>query len=86
VGLALRLVAGMDPLTRPATADETAVAGHPLPQRGEGIFINCPPATAHCLLPAAYCGLPTAFCLLPSAYCLPADRPKWSFRAAWAAK
>jgi hypothetical protein len=28
--------AGWDPLTRPATAGESAVAGHPLPQGGEG--------------------------------------------------
>jgi hypothetical protein len=27
---------GWDPLTRPAPADEGAVAGHPLPQGGEG--------------------------------------------------
>jgi hypothetical protein len=27
-----------DPLTRPTTADESAVAGHPLPQGGEGSF------------------------------------------------
>ena len=27
-----------DPLTRPTTADENAVAGHPLPQGGEGRF------------------------------------------------
>jgi hypothetical protein len=26
------------PLTRPTTADENAVAGHPLPQGGEGSF------------------------------------------------
>ena len=35
-----------DPLTRPAPADESAVAGHPLPQGGEGCV---------CLLPTAYC-------------------------------
>ena len=28
------------PLTRPATADESAVAGHPLPQGGEGYQVN----------------------------------------------
>jgi hypothetical protein len=27
-----------DPLTRPTTADENAVVGHPLPQGGEGRF------------------------------------------------
>ena len=27
---------GRDPLTRPAAAGENAVAGHPLPQGGEG--------------------------------------------------
>jgi hypothetical protein len=29
---------GRDPLTRPAPAGESAVAVHPLPQGGEGIF------------------------------------------------
>ena len=71
---------GRDPLTRPATAGESAVAGHPLPQGGEGCLITrtahcllptayCPLPTAHCLLPTAYCPLPTAHCLLPTAYC-----------------
>jgi hypothetical protein len=27
------------PLTRPAPADENAVAGHPLPQGGEGVYL-----------------------------------------------
>ena len=31
-------LANQDPLTRPAPAGEGAVAGHPLPQGGEGIF------------------------------------------------
>jgi hypothetical protein len=31
--------ANPDPLTRPAPADESAVAGHPLPPGGEGIFM-----------------------------------------------
>jgi hypothetical protein len=29
-----------DPLTRPAPAGENAVAGHPLPQGGEGFFMT----------------------------------------------
>jgi hypothetical protein len=35
---------GWDPITRPAPADEDAVAGHPLPQRGEGRVITQIPA------------------------------------------
>ena len=31
---------GPNPLTRPASADESAVAGYPLPQGGEGIFMH----------------------------------------------
>ena len=34
----LRLTTVHDPLTRPTTADENAVVGHPLPQGGEGRF------------------------------------------------
>ena len=67
---------GRDPLTRPASADEDAVAGHPLPQGGEGGFsyrllwgcLLLP--TADCRLPTADCLLPTAYCLLPTAFCL----------------
>ena len=33
-------MANPDPLTRPAAAGESAVAGHPLPQGGEGIFMT----------------------------------------------
>jgi hypothetical protein len=33
---------GRDPLTRPAPADEDAVARHPLPQRGEGWAFTLP--------------------------------------------
>ena len=69
-----------DPLTRPAPADENAVAGHPLPQGGEGWLIifmvsGCRGRydrlpTPYCPLPSAFCFLPSAFCLLPTAYCL----------------
>jgi hypothetical protein len=44
--LGLRLFVGgayvhaCNPLTRPAAADESAVAGHPLPQGGEGWFFD----------------------------------------------
>jgi len=30
----------IDPLTWPATADDSAVTDHPLPQGGEGIFMK----------------------------------------------
>jgi len=33
-------IANPDPLTRPTPADESAVACHPLPQEGEGIFVT----------------------------------------------
>ena len=37
-----RLNNGRDPLTRLASADESASASHPLPQAGEGWKINSP--------------------------------------------
>ena len=37
-------------------------------------------------LTSAYCFLPSAGCFLPSAYCLLLTSPKWSLKAAWAAK
>jgi hypothetical protein len=64
------------PLTRPATADENAVVGHPLPQGGEGSLLD---AELTARLPPAdlpICRLPTAHCLpahCPSAHCLNAQ-------------
>jgi hypothetical protein len=40
-------IASLDPLTRPTPADESAVAGHPLPQGGEGIFMTNGEPKAH---------------------------------------
>ena len=71
------------PLTRPATAGESAVAGHPLP-KGEGYISDLgtpgvqrkmwdmlsPMGEGNTCLPTAYCPLLTAHCLLPTAYCL----------------
>ncbi len=46
---------GLDPLTRPATAGENAVARHPLPQGGEGwVFIQ----TLQALKPRCFGGPP----------------------------
>ena len=45
--LAAVKMVNLDPLTRPAPAGECAVAGHPLPQGGEGILMTSVEPKAH---------------------------------------